>query len=345
MKLMKLIPGVLLAALALLSACARVSPVPPTPTNDPRPVLTGAAQTAEARLTQMVASIPTETPVPPTPTLAPTPTVALTPDAPPAATVETPSAAVTPTQRPPSQGGTDNAFLASETIPDGSRLTAGASFTKSWRLLNSGSSTWGRGYELVHVSEQLFGAKSPTALTIDVPSNQMADISVEMVAPTTPGTYRGYWRMRNATGVFFGDLIWVEIVVVGSGTPASTAAATPATTPAPTQGTPAPAAVSNVTVSIETPTVTAACPYTYGINASFTLSQPATVTYQLEAGSSTPGFQFNLPGAQTLSFPAGTHQLSFSLSMSNSVGGWIRLHITAPQDVVSNEAAFSLTCQ
>jgi hypothetical protein len=333
----------LLVVVLLLPACGRVTPVPPTPTNDPRPVLTGAAQTAEYRLTQMVQLTPTETPVPPTNTPAPTPTDAPTLEA-------SPNVNITPTATTaPVASAADRSVLASETIPDGTRFTPGATFTKSWRLLNNGSSTWVRGYELVHVSDHQLNAQSPAALAVEVPPNQMADFSVNMVAPNAPGTYRGYWRMRSPAGTFFGDLIWVEIVVAGEGTPAGTPVTTPGGTAAPTQAaSPTPSGsttVSNVTISIDTPTVTAACPYSYGISAGFTLSQAATVTYQLEAGSDTPGFQFTLPGAQTLSFPAGTQQISFSLSITNSGSGWVRLHITAPQDVISNDATFNLTCQ
>jgi hypothetical protein len=342
MKKSILIYGItLLAAMVLLAACGRVSPVPPTPTNDPRPVLTGAAQTAEARLTQMVQLTPSETPAP-TPTNTPEPSPTAQPTV---ATTPILETSPTATQRPASTGA-DNAVLASETIPDGTRFNPGATFTKSRRMLNTGASTWTNGYQLVHVSDHLLGAASPAAVALDVPANQMADFTINMTAPNEAGTYRGYWRMRNAQGAFFGDLIWVEIIV-GTGTAAPTAALTPGSTaaPSPTATQSASSAVSNVTVSIETPNITAACPYTYGINASFNLSQASAVTYQLEAGSSTPGFVFNLPGAQTTTFQAGTNQISFSLSMSNSVSGWIRLRITSPQDITSNEVNFSLTCQ
>jgi hypothetical protein len=45
----------------------------------------------------------------------------------------------------------------------------------------------------------------------------MADISVPMSAPSTPGTYMGTWRMRNPSGTFFGDEVWVLINVQGWG--------------------------------------------------------------------------------------------------------------------------------
>jgi hypothetical protein len=59
-----------------------------------------------------------------------------------------------------------------------------------------------------------------------------ADISVAMTAPTTAGTYRGNWRMTNAAGSYFGDEVYV-LIIVGSATvtPTGSASSTPTTTP------------------------------------------------------------------------------------------------------------------
>ncbi|MEK6256076.1 MAG: hypothetical protein N2C13_02005, partial [Chloroflexota bacterium] len=47
------------------------------------------------------------------------------------------------------------------------------------------------------------------------------DISVELTAPNTPGTYRGNWKLRNANAVIFGignagSAFYVEIDVISS---------------------------------------------------------------------------------------------------------------------------------
>ena len=39
-----------------------------------------------------------------------------------------------------------------------------------------------------------------------------------MTAPSTPGTYQGYWQMEHS-GTDFGDRCWVLLEVVESGTP------------------------------------------------------------------------------------------------------------------------------
>jgi hypothetical protein len=334
--------GIILAAAAvLLAACGRAAPAPATPTNDPAPVLTGVAQTAQVRLTEMALLSPS--PLPDTPT----PTATETPSPTSEATLDidtTPGADGTPaptSASPPPSGSTgDNGVLASETVADGTRFTPGTAFVKTWRMLNTGQTTWGTGYELVYVSDHQLSAPDKVSLPVNVPPGQVVDINVDMVAPNEHGTYKGFWRLRNPAGQFFGDLIWIEIVVgeTASTPPPSSATATATQT---NGG----ATVSNVTVSLDDDDVTATCPHNFTISASFTLSSASSVTYQLEAGSEIPGFQFTLPSAQTGNFGAGTHFLTFSLSISDTGSGWIRLRISAPQDVTSSPVNFSLTCQ
>jgi hypothetical protein len=328
----------------MISACGPARPAVPTPTEpDPGPVLTGVAQTAQARLTEMAQQSPSPEPAADTPVPSPTPSPTPEPDP-----QETPSDGATPTIAPRPGGAIDNSVMASETVPDGSQFQPGASFVKTWRFLNNGGTTWTRGYELVHIGDALLGASSPAVLTLDVPPNQVVDINVNMTAPNQAGTYRGYWRMRNPQGEFFGDRVWVEIVVstAAATQPAATQTPAPGTTPAvtPTPGGSS-GVVSNVTLTFDDPNVTGACPHTFNLTSSFNLSDNATVTYQLVAGSSTPGFVFDLPGPQTMSLSAGTHTRSFTLRFTNSVSGWVQMSITAPNAAASEQVNFSLTCQ
>jgi pimeloyl-ACP methyl ester carboxylesterase len=120
-----------------------------------------------------------------------------------------------PTPLPPSPPpSTDNAIFVSDiTVPDGTVLSPGQSFNKIWRLRNSGTSTWGSGYELVFVGGNQMGAPNSVSLPYSVAPGEEVDISVNMTAPSTGGNYRGDWKMRNAQGVYFGDLVWVKITV------------------------------------------------------------------------------------------------------------------------------------
>ena len=105
---------------------------------------------------------------------------------------------------PPSGGGAsacDNAtFVSDVTIPDGTTMKPGEKFTKTWRMYNSGTCNWTTGYKWVFVSGDAMGGAT-TVLPAQVNSGSQTDISVALTAPTTNGTFKGYWRMQNATGV------------------------------------------------------------------------------------------------------------------------------------------------
>jgi hypothetical protein len=313
----------------------------PTPTIDSNMVLTAAAETANVRLTEIILSTPSLTPAPPTTTpdvtqtvLAQTAEVQLT-----LAVQASPTAAFTATSTPaPTTSTADRALFVSDvTIADGTDLEKGASFTKTWRLSNAGSSTWTTSYSLVFISGDKMGDITSVKIKEDVASGKQVDISVDMVAPTSTGHYRGYWKMQNAAGQFFEDSVYVDIDVVGEGA----ATAEPSATPSSSGGD----LVTNLTMSVDESNYSGGCPHGLTFSASFTVNEASTLTYKLDAGSDTPGFEFNLPAAQTASFGVGTYTLSFPLEFTSSVSGWVRLHFTAPEDIKSDKVSFTLTCQ
>ena len=111
---------------------------------------------------------------------------------------------------------TDNAtFVTDVTVPDDTIVAPGQTFTKTWRLQNSGSSNWGYGYHWVFNG----GDKMAGPDTIEVPligAGNNCDVSVNLQASTTAGTYRGYWRLQSASGALFGPRVWVQIKVAVS---------------------------------------------------------------------------------------------------------------------------------
>ena len=107
------------------------------------------------------------------------------------------------------------------TVPDGSTFVPGASFTKVWRLRNSGTCAWTTGYSIVFVRGDRLGSANSIQLGSQVEPGQVADIAVGLVAPTTPGIYRGHWMLRNPAGQLFGitptanQPFWTEVRVAG----------------------------------------------------------------------------------------------------------------------------------
>ncbi len=158
----------------------------------------------------------------------PVPTLPL----PPTASVPT----LTPLPPPPTS--CDRAqFIADVTVPDGTVFRPGRPFTKIWRLKNVGMCTWTTAYALVFEAGDKMGGPDLVRLPIMVDTGQTVDLSLNLTAPGSPGSYRGYWRLQNADGVRFGmgpqaaDPWWVSIQAAGTPlTPTRTATATRAPT-------------------------------------------------------------------------------------------------------------------
>ncbi len=321
----------------LLAACKPSPQETPTPTIEPDAVYTAAVQTADARLTEQAQVAPTTTPVPPTADPALT-AAAQTTEAQltlVAVASPTPATIATATLAPTVSLADRAEFVLDVTIPDGTDLNPGVSFTKTWRLKNTGTSTWTTSYSLVFISGDKMGDTASVPLAQQVLPGESVDISVVLVAPATPGRYKGYWKMLNSAGQFFDDSIYVEIDVVGEGVATATATATGSGT----------STISDLAMVVDEASYSGACPHTLNFSASFTVNKDTAITYVLEAGSDTPGFQFTLPPAQTSTFSAGTYALGFPLDFTDSVEGWVRLHITSPVDLTSNQVNFTLTCE
>jgi ABC-type amino acid transport substrate-binding protein/heat shock protein HslJ len=107
-------------------------------------------------------------------------------------------------------------------------LIPGQTFTKAWRVLNTGTCTWDDGYQLVFAYGSPAGASmggQPTTVSGTVPPGGSYAIEVQLVAPVSAGIYQGVWQMQNGRGSSFGERLRVGIQVAGAPTP----------TPAPTQ--------------------------------------------------------------------------------------------------------------
>lgn len=121
-------------------------------------------------------------------------------------------------------------FVQDLNIPDDTAFTPGAEFTKRWQLRNSGTCIWTKEYSVVFVGGDAMSAQEVITLTKAVAPGQPVEIAVDMVAPQTPGTYRGNWQIADANGDPFGidgfieDAFWLQIVVAENAAPQATPA-------------------------------------------------------------------------------------------------------------------------
>lgn len=193
-----------LAGTLILGACGSPSEEP-TPTVDVEALYTAAAETMVAELTSTAAAMPT---LPPTETPAP-------PDTPtPSEPQPTPTIYV---ETSPTPILCDNYSFDAATVdvnvPDGSEMSPGQDFLKTWRIKNTGSCAWGEGYKLIYAgyANRMDGQAVP--LNGVVAPGEEVEVSVRFRAPQAAGEYVSAWQMANAKGVPFGKPLYVKIVV------------------------------------------------------------------------------------------------------------------------------------
>ncbi|MGC8947366.1 MAG: sigma-70 family RNA polymerase sigma factor, partial [Anaerolineae bacterium] len=122
----------------------------------------------------------------------------------------------------------DARWVADVTVPDNTAFAPGTPFVKTWRVRNAGTCAWEPGTRLVFISGDPIGGPPAVEVPALAPGAQ-TDVSVSLVAPAAPGTYRANYQFQAPDGTRFGALIYVQIVVPT--TPTSTPSPTTSPTP------------------------------------------------------------------------------------------------------------------
>ena len=121
------------------------------------------------------------------------------------------------------------------TIPDDTQVKPGESFSKTWRLVNSGTCTWTNSYAVVWFSGEDIGVTREQYFIDQVTPGKSVDVTVDMIAPADAGIYQSNWKLRNPQGNLFGigpnggSPFWAKIEVVeeSTQTPTSPPSETP----------------------------------------------------------------------------------------------------------------------
>jgi hypothetical protein len=223
------LPILLLAAI-LLSSCVGQAPEPANPTVDVNAIMTQSVGTVMAQFFQTQTAMYT----PPTPTPLDTPTpipssTALPLPSPSATTYVVYSTAIvypsatptgtyyTPTVNPSTlaYGCNNLGYLRDETIPTGTVMKPEETFTKTWKVANTGTCDWTLGYRVVFVSGADMGALPSRPRNV-IPAGKWTQLDVQLTAPKKAGTYVAYFQLTDGQGHGFGPLLGVSIVVKGS---------------------------------------------------------------------------------------------------------------------------------
>lgn len=251
-----------------------------------------------------------------TSTLPPTRPALSVPTQTPTAATADPSTSTTPGTGTPAatqSAGTSGAckdsavMIEDVTVPDNTVMTSGQKFTKTWRFMNNGKCNW-NGYSIAFFA----GDRMGTPDSVPVPpteAGKTVDVSVDLTAPSTDGSYTGFYILKNDKGetlpIGIEQSFWLKILI-------GNAAAAPVNTlPPTTNGTP---------VAVVTVKGPASCSYT---SSSGYINEVASLINNARAQNGLPALTVNAQlsaAAQGHSVDMACHNLlSHTGSDSSSV--------------------------
>lgn len=121
-----------------------------------------------------------------------------------------------------------NALFLRDSIADGTQLPPDKLFVQTWTLNNPGPQTWPAGCSVRYVGGDnmlILDSNRPTSFTElskaqesnrtlrEVAPGESANFCVAMKAPSRPGKYISYWRLKAPDGTPFGHKLWCDIEI------------------------------------------------------------------------------------------------------------------------------------
>jgi hypothetical protein len=220
-------------------------------------------------------------------------------------------------------------FIADVTVPDGTSMTPGQSFVKKWRVKNIGACAW-NGFSLVFDSGDAMGGASSNAVSTVNPGQEI-DLTLNLVAPSSLGNYRGYWRIVTNSSVlvpvvngYQGKSFYVDIKVQNTATPTQTLTPT---------ATSIPFAVTSVSF------VNSGSCGNFTATANITTNSAGSVTYHFVRSD---GAVDTVAHAPVVFASAGTQSSEDYTWTVNAAGSyWIDIYIDTPNRQQFGRAAFN----
>lgn len=229
MKLRKTLGLALLILPALILGACNMGDTP-APTQDAGVIQTQAMALVVTQLAMQQTM--TAMAVPPTPL--PTFTLVVAPTGTPGASTpfafNTPSTGFTPLAASPiptigivatmdtKHGCNDGRYIGETKPHDKDVITAGKEFSKAWQIENTGTCDWDEGYVFAFQKELSTPGLNGNNIVIDraeefTKVGHSQTFKVVLKAPDVAGEYKGYWKLRDDAGNYFGPLVWVWITV------------------------------------------------------------------------------------------------------------------------------------
>ncbi len=179
-----------------------------------------------------------------------------------------------------------------------------------------------------------------TASPTVVPAGGSATLSWSVTNATSvtiePGV--GTYGSSGSTVVFPpGSTIYALTATNSAGSASATATVNVLTTPEPPV---APSfRVTDVSASVSPTNIATTCPKIFTCTVTITANGPGTVTYRWE--NSDGGYS----PTQTMTFSAAGSQTAYNAWARDATGDyWVRVRVLTPNELVSNQAGFTLTC-
>ena len=169
-------------------------------------------------------------------------------------------------------------LLEDVTIPDNSNVPAGKVFTKMWKFKNTGTCPW-TGFSVSYVSGERMNAPASVPVLETAPGATV-ELSLDLTAPVSDGTYTTHFSMRNARGesIAIGaeQTFYVKVIVGSGGAPGL------AQSPSTSLGVPA-VSIGNMNIY---------CKYNYSENAAF-VQELASLINQARGNAGLPALNLN----------------------------------------------------
>jgi hypothetical protein len=104
-------------------------------------------------------------------------------------------------------------FLDDITVEDGATFLPNDSIDKQWLIKNDGTCDWDSSYKLKWVGGDPMNANTEQAL-YPARAGTQATLRIIFTAPANAGEYESAWQATDTNGNFFGDLVFIKIVVI-----------------------------------------------------------------------------------------------------------------------------------